>query len=154
MSTQALNKTAIANDDDDVIVYIDPKKRAIVTIALLVGFFGVHFYMRAFSMCTSYIMANWNAGEYYSAGKALQTAIMVVATSVSAYLIPKWGIKRIMGGSLIIILLCDLGTLFAPSLGVFLACVMVQGIGNARPYQQYDKPYEQNLAAFQARNVA
>lgn len=77
MSTQALNKTAIANDDDDVIVYIDPKKRAIVTIALLVGFFGVHFYMRAFSMCTSYIMANWNAGEYYSAGKALQTAIMV-----------------------------------------------------------------------------
>lgn len=131
MSTQALNKTAIANDDDDVIVYIDPKKRAIVTIALLVGFFGVHFYMRAFSMCTSYIMANWNAGEYYSAGKALQTAIMVVATSVSAYLIPKWGIKRIMGGSLIIILLCDLGTLFAPSLGVFLACVMVQGIGNA-----------------------
>ena len=43
MSTQALNKTAIANDDDDVIVYIDPKKRAIVTIALLVGFFGVHF---------------------------------------------------------------------------------------------------------------
>ncbi|MCQ2412310.1 MAG: MFS transporter [Sphaerochaetaceae bacterium] len=119
------------NEDDDVIVYIDPAKRAFVTIALLVGFFGVHFYMRAFSMCTSYIMANWNAGEYYSAGKALQTAIMVVATAVSTYLIPKWGIKKIMGGSLIIILLCDIGTLFAPSLGVFLACVMLQGIGNA-----------------------
>lgn len=119
------------NEDDDVIVYIDPAKRAFVTIALLVGFFGVHFYMRAFSMCTSYIMANWNAGEYYSAGKALQTAIMVVATAVSTYLIPKWGIKKIMGGSLIIILLCDIGTLFAPSLAVFLACVMLQGIGNA-----------------------
>lgn len=133
MSTQELSMKQAnpANDDNDVIVYIEPKKRAIVTIALLVGFFGVHFYMRAFSMCTSYIMANWNAGEYYSAGKALQTAIMVVATSVSAYLIPKWGIKKIMGGSLIIILLCDIGTLLAPSLGVFLVCVMVQGIGNA-----------------------
>lgn len=133
MSTQelAFKSATLANDDDDVIVYIDPKKRAIVTIALLVGFFGVHFYMRAFSMCTSYIMANWNAGEYYSAGKALQTAIMVVATSVSAYLIPKWGIKKVMGGSLAIIILCDIGTLVAPSLGVFLACVMIQGIGNA-----------------------
>lgn len=122
---------AKAKDDNDVIVYIDPAKRALVTIALLIGFFGVHFYMRAFSMCTSYIMANWNAGEYYSAGKALQTAIMVVATAVSAYLIPTWGIKKIMAGSLAIILLCDVGTLLAPNLPVFLICVMVQGIGNA-----------------------
>ena len=92
MSTATLSKTnGAVNDDNDVIVYIDPKKRAIVTIALLVGFFGIHFYMRAFSMCTNYIMADWNAGEFYSAGKALQTAIMVVATSVSAYLIPSWG---------------------------------------------------------------
>ena len=132
MSTEDLKrKAAQANDEQDVIVYIDPKKRAIVTIALLIGFFGVHFYMRAFSMCTSYIMADWNAGEYYSAGKALQTAIMVVATSVSAYLIPKWGIRKIMGGSLAIILLCGVGTLFANNLGAFLACVMLQGIGNA-----------------------
>lgn len=131
MSDSNVKPAGALNDDDDVIVYIPPQKRAVVTIALLVGFFGVHFYMRAFSMCTSYIMANWNAGEYYSAGKALQTAIMVVATAVSAYLIPKWGIKKIMGGSLGIILLCDVGTLLAPNLGVFLACVMVQGIGNA-----------------------
>lgn len=131
MSENMLKNNPLVNDDDDVIVWIDPQKRAIVTIALLVGFFGVHFYMRAFSMCTSYIMANWNAGEYYSAGKALQTAIMVVATSVSAYLIPKWGIQKVMGGSLAIILLCDVGTLLAPSLAVFLICVMVQGIGNA-----------------------
>ncbi len=132
MSTSNLSKSGrTINDDQDVIVYIDPKKRAIVTIALLVGFFGIHFYMRAFSMCTSYIMADWNAGEYYSAGKALQTAIMVVATSVSAYLIPNWGIKKIMGGSLVIVILCDIGTLLAPNLGVFLACVMLQGIGNA-----------------------
>lgn len=119
------------NDDNDVIVYIEPAKRAMVTIALLVGFFGVHFYMRASSMCNAYIMESWNAGEFYSAGKALQTAIMVVATSVSAYLIPTLGIKKIMGGSLIIILLCNIGTLLAPNLGVFLVCVMVQGIGNA-----------------------
>ena len=119
------------NEDDDVIVFIDPAKRAIVTIALLVGFFGVHFYMRAFSMCTSYIMANWNAGEYYSAGKALQTAVMVVATSVSAFLIPTWGIKKVMGGSLALIILCNVGTLLAPNLAVFLACVMLQGVGNA-----------------------
>ena len=119
------------NEDDDVIVFIDPAKRAIVTIALLVGFFGVHFYMRAFSMCTSYIMANWNAGEYYSAGKALQTAVMVVATSVSVFLIPTWGIKKVMGGSLALIILCNVGTLLAPNLAVFLACVMLQGVGNA-----------------------
>lgn len=131
MSTATAKPAGTLNDENDVIVYIEPKKRAIVTIALLVGFFGVHFYMRAFSMCTSYIMANWNAGEYYSAGKALQTAIMVVATSVSAYLIPTWGIKKVMGGSLVIIILCDIGTLLAPNLGVFLVCVMVQGIGNA-----------------------
>lgn len=130
MSSQKVG-TRLNENTDDVIVYIEPSKRAIVTIALLVGFFGVHFYMRAFSMCTSYIMANWNAGEFYSAGKALQTAIMVVATAVSAYLIPKWGIKKIMGGSLIIILLCDVGTLFASNLGMFLAIVMIQGIGNA-----------------------
>lgn len=36
-----------------------------------------------------------------------------------------------MGGSLIIILLCDVGTLFASNLGMFLAIVMIQGIGNA-----------------------
>ena len=126
-----VNVNAVKNEDDDVLVYIDPKKRAMVTIALLIGFFGVHFYMRAFSMCTSYIMANWNAGEYYSAGKALQTAIMVVAAAVSVYLIPKWGIRKIMGGSLVIVILCGIGTLFAPNLGVFLICVMVQGIGNA-----------------------
>ena len=132
MSTATLSKTnGAVNDDNDVIVYIDPKKRAIVTIALLVGFFGIHFYMRAFSMCTNYIMADWNAGEFYSAGKALQTAIMVVATSVSAYLIPSWGIKKIMGGSLIIVILCNIGTLLAPNLGVFLVCVMLQGVGNA-----------------------
>ena len=89
---------AMVNDEDDVLVYIDPSKRAIVTIALLIGFFGIHFYMRAFSMCTSYIMADWDAGQYYSAGKALQTAIMVVATSVSMFLIPKMGIRKIMGG--------------------------------------------------------
>lgn len=128
MSTQA--KTMI-NDEDDVLVYIDPAKRAIVTIALLIGFFGIHFYMRAFSMCTSYIMADWDAGQYYSAGKALQTAIMVVATSVSMFLIPKLGIRKIMGGSLLIVILCDIGTLFAPNLAAFLICVMVQGIGNA-----------------------
>lgn len=132
MSSTSVNTNPVAvNDENDVVVYIDPKKRAIVTIALLIGFFGVHFYMRAFSMCTSYIMADWDAGEYYSAGKALQTAIMVVATSVSAYLIPKWGIRKIMGGSLCIILLCDVGTLLAPNLVTFLACVMIQGIGNA-----------------------
>lgn len=125
------NITNVTNDEDDVLVYIDPKKRALVTIALLVGFFGIHFYMRAFSMCTSYIMADWNAGEFYSAGKALQTAIMVVATAVSAYLIPKMGIKKIMDGSLIIVIICDIGTLLAPNLGIFLVCVMVQGIGNA-----------------------
>ena len=122
---------AMVNDEDDVLVYIDPSKRAIVTIALLIGFFGIHFYMRAFSMCTSYIMADWDAGQYYSAGKALQTAIMVVATSVSMFLIPKMGIRKIMGGSLLIVLLCDIGTLLAPSLPVFLICVMIQGIGNA-----------------------
>lgn len=93
MSSQKVG-TRLNENTDDVIVYIEPSKRAIVTIALLVGFFGVHFYMRAFSMCTSYIMANWNAGEFYSAGKALQTAIMVVATAVSAYLIPKWELKK------------------------------------------------------------
>ena len=118
-------------DDDDVLVYIDPRKRALVTVALLVGFFGIHFYMRAFSMCTAYIMADWNAGEYYSAGKALQTAVMVLATSVSARLIPKWGIKKIMGGSLIIVILCNFGTLMANSLPMFLIMVMLQGIGNA-----------------------
>ena len=58
MSTSNLSKSGrTINDDQDVIVYIDPKKRAIVTIALLVGFFGIHFYMRAFSMCTSYILS-------------------------------------------------------------------------------------------------
>ena len=128
MSTQA---KSMINDEDDVLVYIDPAKRAIVTIALLIGFFGIHFYMRAFSMCTSYIMADWDAGQYYSAGKALQTAIMVVATSVSMFLIPKLGIRKIMGGSLLIVILCDIGTLFAPNLAAFLICVMVQGIGNA-----------------------
>ncbi|MCI8582537.1 MAG: MFS transporter [Dorea sp.] len=131
MSENTINQISERNDDDDVVVYIDPKKRAAVTIALLVGFFGIHFYMRAFSMCTSYIMADWNAGEFYSAGKALQTAIMVVATSVSAYLIPAWGVKKIMGGSLAIVILCDIGTLLSPNLGVFLVCVMIQGIGNA-----------------------
>lgn len=96
MSDQYAGVLKGSNDDDDVLVYIEPKKRAMVTISLLVGFFGIHFYMRAFSMCTAYIMADWNAGEYYSAGKALQTAVMVVATSVSARLIPKWGIRKIM----------------------------------------------------------
>ena len=60
------NITNVTNDEDDVLVYIDPKKRALVTIALLVGLFGIHFYMRAFSMCTSYIMADWNACLLYT----------------------------------------------------------------------------------------
>ncbi len=131
MSDQYTGVLKGSNDDNDVLVYIEPKKRAMVTISLLVGFFGIHFYMRAFSMCTSYIMAGWNAGEYYSAGKALQTAVMVVATSVSARLIPKWGIKKIMGGSLIIVILCNFGTLLANNLPMFLIIVMLQGIGNA-----------------------
>lgn len=65
MSTQA---KSMINDEDDVLVYIDPAKRAIVTIALLIGFFGIHFYMRAFSMCTSYIMADWDAGVSQTKG--------------------------------------------------------------------------------------
>ena len=64
MSENTINQISERNDDDDVVVYIDPKKRAAVTIALLVGFFGIHFYMRAFSMCTSYIMADWNAENF------------------------------------------------------------------------------------------
>lgn len=131
MSDQYVGTAKTLNDDDDVIVYIDPKKRAIVTISLLIGFFGIHFYMRAFSMCTAYIMADWNAGEYYAAGKALQTAVMVVATAVSARLIPKWGIKKIMGSSLVIVILCNIGTMLATNLFMFLVMVMLQGIGNA-----------------------
>ena len=118
-------------DDDDVIVYIDPKKRAIVTIALLVGFFGIHFYMRAFSMSLAFIMADWNPGEVFTAARSLQTAVMVVATSVSMRLIPTNGIKKIMGGSLLIVIICNIGTMLANSLGVFLVIVMIQGIGNA-----------------------
>lgn len=115
---------------DDVLIYIEPKKRAVVSLAMLVSTFGVHFSIRSFGLALPHIIANWNAGDLYSMGIALQTAAMTVSAILSSRIIPKWGIKKTICTALVMILISNIGTMFAPNMLVLMFCMLLTGIGS------------------------
>lgn len=116
--------------EDDVGIYIDPSRRAIVSIALFVAVFGCNFSFRSYGVALPSIVANWTYSSFlYSAGNSLMTVAMTVATLIVVKLSAKTGLKKTIIAGLVIVLICDIATVFAPNIIVFLVIRVFYGVG-------------------------
>ena len=114
----------------DVAIVMVPQKRTLVSIALLLAVFGCNFSYRAFSVALPHIIANWNAMQLYTIGASLMTVAMTVTTIAVARISPKIGLKITVSFGLILLLACNILTLFAPNMLVFVILRVFTGIGN------------------------
>lgn len=116
--------------EEDVGIYIDPKKRALVCIALFVAVFGCNFSFRSYGVALPSIVSGWTYSSYlYSAGNSLMTVAMTVVTLIVARISAKTGLKKTIMVGLIIVLICDILTTFAPNIIVFLIIRVFYGVG-------------------------
>lgn len=116
--------------EEDVGIFIDPKKRAIVSIALFVAVFGCNFSFRSYGVALPSIVSGWTYSSYlYSAGNSLMTVAMTVVTLIVARISAKTGLKKTIMVGLGIVLLCDILTTFAPNIVVFLLIRILYGVG-------------------------
>lgn len=116
--------------EDDVGIYIHPKKRAIVSIALFIAVFGCNFSFRSYSVALPSIVANWSySADLYSAGNSLMTVAMAVVTIIVARISAKTGLKKTIITGLVIVIACDVLTMFAPNMFVFLLIRVLYGVG-------------------------
>ncbi|WP_238915705.1 MFS transporter [Clostridium sp. YIM B02555] len=116
--------------EDDVAIYLEPSKRKIVAIALLVSVFGCNFSFRAFGIALPHIIAGWDAMQLYTLGATLMTVAMTIATVIAARVAPKTGLKQTIIVGLSIILLCNMLTLKAPNMLIFVILRVLTGVGN------------------------
>ncbi|MBA4699693.1 MAG: MFS transporter [Ruminococcus sp.] len=116
--------------EQDIAIYLSPAKRTMVAIALLISVFGCNFSFRAFSIALPHIIADWDAMELYTLGATLMTVAMTVATVVIARVTPRVGLKQTIMVGLGIILVCNMLTLFAPNMLIFVLLRILTGIGN------------------------
>ena len=116
--------------ENDVAIYLEPSKRKIVAIALLVSVFGCNFSFRAFGIALPHIIAGWDAMQLYTLGATLMTVAMTIATVIVARVAPKTGLKQTIIVGLAIILACNMLTLVAPSMLVFVILRVLTGVGN------------------------
>lgn len=119
-----------ASIEEDVGIFIDPKKRAIVSIALFIAVFGCNFSFRSYGVALPSIVAGWTYSSYlYSAGNSLMTVAMAVVTIIVARISAKSGLKRTIMAGLVIVIACDIFTMFAPNMVVFLLIRVLYGVG-------------------------
>lgn len=124
---QKLKNPAI---EEDVGIYIDPKKRAIVCIALFIAVFGCNFSFRSYSVALPKIVANWTySSNLYSAGNSLMTVAMTVVTLIVARISARSGLKKTILAGLVIVIICDILTMIAPNMIVFLLIRTLYGVG-------------------------
>lgn len=127
MENAKVNSAAM---EEDVGIYIQPQRRAIVSIAIFLAVFGCNFSFRSYGVALPSIVANWEYSSIlYSAGNSLMTVAMTVITMIIARVSAKVGIKKTLGVGLIITMLCDVATMFAPNIIIFLIIRVVYGIG-------------------------
>ena len=116
--------------EEDVGIFIDPRKRAIVCIALFIAVFGCNFSFRSYSVALPKIVEGWTYSSYlYSAGNSLMTVAMTVVTLIVARISAKTGLKKTIMVGLIIVLACDILTTIAPNIIVFLIIRVFYGVG-------------------------
>lgn len=127
METTASNAQTLK---EDVGIFIDPRKRAIVSIALFIAVFGCNFSFRSYGVALPSIVADWTYSSYlYSAGNSLMTVAMTVVTLIVARVSAKTGLKKTILAGLVIVLACDLLTTIAPNMIVFLIIRVLYGVG-------------------------
>lgn len=116
--------------EEDVGIFIDPKKRALVSIALFIAVFGCNFSFRSYSVALPSIVASWSySADLYSAGNSLMTVAMAVVTIIVARISAKTGLKKTIMAGLIIVIACDLLTMIVPNMFVFLIIRVFYGVG-------------------------
>ena len=116
--------------EEDVGIFIDPRKRAIVCIALFIAVFGCNFSFRSYSVALPKIVENWTySSNLYSAGNSLMTVAMTVVTLIIARVSAKAGLKKTILAGLVIVLACDVLTTIAPNIIIFLVIRVFYGIG-------------------------
>ena len=127
MEKQELKNPAI---EEDVGIFIDPRKRAIVSIALFIAVFGCNFSFRSYGVALPQIVADWTySSNLYSAGNSLMTVAMTVVTLIVARISAKTGLKKTILTGLVIVIACDLLTTIAPNMFVFLLIRVLYGVG-------------------------
>ena len=128
-----MSKEAIVGQEqfeEDVGMLIPHDKRKWLTIALLVAVFGCDFSFRSYSVALPSIIANWTYDtNLYSAGNTLCTVMQTIMTIVIARITAKKGLRKTMSAGLILIAFCDIATIFAPNMAVFLILRMLFGVG-------------------------
>lgn len=116
--------------ESDVGMLIPHNKRKWLTIALLVAVFGCDFSFRSYSVALPKIIVNWTYDtNFYSAGNTLCTVMQTIMTIVIARITAKKGLRKTMAFGLILIACCDIATIFAPNMVVFLIIRMLFGVG-------------------------
>lgn len=127
MAENTLNKPAV---EEDVGIFIDPRKRALVCIALFIAVFGCNFSFRSYSVALPKIVEGWTySANLYSAGNSLMTVAMTVVTLIVVRISAKTGLKKTIIAGLVVVLVCDLLTMIAPNIIVFLIIRVFYGVG-------------------------
>lgn len=116
--------------EEEVAIYVEPSKRAILSIALFIALFGCVFSFRAFNIALPKIIANWNAMDLYSLGASITSVAMMVSTIVVARISPRVGLKPTITFGLILLIICNMLTIIAPNMAIFILLRVLTGLGN------------------------